>query len=380
MGQTSIEWTARKRADGTWAPGRTINPIRARNVATGAVGHFCEKVSPACAHCYAEEYNSRTRPVGNGKLIGTGLAYLPIVQVTDQVEPFLDETVMQEPLWRREPTTYFWCSMTDLFLRHHPDEWILKCLAIMGVARHHFHIVLTKRAERMAGLLSSCGIEDLNAKVVEMDDHERSVNFTKSRRMPPWFNWDMPPILRTWPLRNVAVGVTAEDQQRADERLPWLAKTPAAVRFVSYEPALGPVDWKLDDIGHRDAEGRMIDGIIGGGESNKELRKGRPGHPDWFEWAAEQCDEAGVAYFHKQWGNWGPTPRKEGDRRGGIVVGEDGTVFQQGDLAPDGPRYAEALRRRDELGNLHTMFPAGPQYHRLLDGAERNDLPWGNLS
>jgi protein gp37 len=98
-----------------------------------------------------------------------------------------------------------------------------------------------------------------------------------------------------WPLSNVWLGVTAEDQRRADERIPILVDLPAAVHYVSYEPACSAIDFTpwLARLGW----------LIAGGESGPGAS---PSHPDWFRSARDQCTEAGVAFFFKQWGEWAP--------------------------------------------------------------------------
>src|SRR5688572_12765248 len=135
MTVTSIEWTD-----------RSVNPIRARNKDTGAIGHFCEKVSPGCAHCYAASWNLRVRPSGK-YLIGTGLDFVPANR--ENVEIFLDDSKLREVLRQKAPTKYFWCDMTDLFGEWVPVEYIDRCFAVMALTPHHTHQVLTKRADRM---------------------------------------------------------------------------------------------------------------------------------------------------------------------------------------------------------------------------------------
>jgi protein gp37 len=142
MSKTLIEW-----AD------HTINPIRARNLETGAVGHFCEKVSPECANCYASDWNERVRPQASGKLIGTGLSFLPVNRA--KVETFLDRSKLEEVLRRKKPTRYFWCDMTDLFGEWVPDAMIDACFAVMALTPHHTHMVLTKRADRMRAYMAA---------------------------------------------------------------------------------------------------------------------------------------------------------------------------------------------------------------------------------
>src|ERR1051325_7341422 len=141
MGDTNIEWT--RNADGT--AGKTWNPIRARNVPTGKVGWFCEHVSEGCRNCYAERMNRNT-------YFGNGLDYKPAV--LDQVELYLDEKILEQPLHWRNPTNVFPCSMTDLFGRWVKDEWLDAIFSVMYRADRHTFQTLTKRADRQLDYVS----------------------------------------------------------------------------------------------------------------------------------------------------------------------------------------------------------------------------------
>ena len=270
MGKTPIEWTE-----------HTVNPIRARNRATGKVGHFCEKISPGCAHCYASEWNENR--------LGTGLPFLPVWRPS--VELFLDEAKLQEVLRRKRPTTYFWCDMTDLFYAGHPDEWIDRCFATMALTPQHTHQVLTKRADRMREYLT----EEAGARVWGLAGRS-SVEMFRSE---------------PWPLPNVWLGVSVEDQQRADERIPHLLQTPAAVRFLSCEPLLSGINLKLHSVlfGNRGGPGNIngenvtfpgIDWVIIGGESGPGAR---PCNVAWVRSLVAHCATAGVPCFVKQLGS-----------------------------------------------------------------------------
>lgn len=275
MGQTTIEWT--RGDDGS--PGHTVNPIRARNRETGSVGHFCEKVSPGCAHCYASQFNLRVRPQKNGA-IGTGLDFLPINR--ERVELFLDEAKLKDVLRRQKPTRYFWCDMTDLFGDFVPDEMVDRCFATMALTSRHTHQVLTKRPERMLAYMRG-----LSRGYGRLDYAARSLGWTlKFNELP----------LVPWPIPSVWLGVSAEDQKRWDERSAFLRETPAVVRFCSFEPLLSAIELPTD-------AGDWLHWGIVGGESGHGAR---PMHPDWARSLRDQCQAAGVAYFFKQWGEWGP--------------------------------------------------------------------------
>ena len=279
MSKTSIEWTQ-----------HTINPIRARNKATGKVGHFCVKVSPGCANCYASTWNEER--------FGTGLPFID--QYRDSVELFLDESKLQEVLRRKKPTTYFWCDMTDMFYEGHPEEWIDKCFAAMALTPWHTHQVLTKRTERMATYLGSGPLHNsLELAADQLCPGQGQPCFGGKHMLP------------SMPFKNVWLGVSVENQQRADERIPHLLNTPAAVRFLSCEPLLGHVDLDAMEVGcgwrplwcSCSAPGcnhTKVDWVIIGGESGDYAR---PCHIENVRSLVQQCKAAGVACFVKQLGS-----------------------------------------------------------------------------
>ncbi len=244
MAETSIAWTD-----------RTLNPIRARNRATGKEGHFCEKISPGCAHCYAAELNVQQR------FLGTGLDFIP--QNRDKVEVFLDLKRMEELQKRRKPTRYFLCDMTDLFGEWVPDGWLCQLYKLMGAASHHTFQLLTKRASRMQHFLR----EQTNAHAIRMLDE--------------------PGFCVTWPYPNVWHGVSVENRATL-HRIDSLRETPAAIRFLSLEPL-------LEDLGPLDLAG--IHWVIVGGESGKSRR---PSEVAWYTSIRDQCAAAGVQFFCKQ--------------------------------------------------------------------------------
>lgn len=304
MGDTSIEWTD-----------HSINPIRARlrdaahaGLTKGGygagVGHYCEKISPGCALCYASTSQARFgMPAFPGvQKVAPSAAEvgLATVAVNEKVEVFFDDSRVQEVLSRKKPTKYFWCDQTDLFGRWVPDDWIDRCFAVMALTPWHTHQVLTKRAERMAGYCSS---------LVEAS-RLRNQNHLAAREHFDFLLHGMP--------KNVWLGVSVEDQPRADERIPHLLKCPATVRFLSVEPLLGAVD--LANVRHSDGEhvtdalnGETvylpstcidqavgIDWVIVGGESGP---RARPCDLKWIHDIVMQCGDAGVPVFVKQVGS-----------------------------------------------------------------------------
>lgn len=301
-----IEWT-----DATW------NPI------TG-----CSVVSPGCTNCYAM------------KLAGTRLKHHPsragLTRVTKagpvwngQVR--LNSEWLEQPLrWRRQ-RRIFVCAHSDLFHEDVPDAWIDQVFAVMAMAREHTFQVLTKRSARMLDYLSADDVAQrwayasVDAKLAD-----------ELIRIP------------SMPLKNVWLGVSAEDQPRFDERVVHLRKTPAAIRFVSFEPLLGPIKAKGGlmgfglgtpadcTCGHGHGFTRCPNygrvslachhrGCACGGFTRKPGSGGihwaivggengdRPTHPDWVRGLRDDCAAAGTAFFFKQWGTHAWAERVAGD-------------------------------------------------------------------
>ncbi len=214
------------------------------------------------------------------------------------------------PLRRRKPTTYFVNSMSDLFHDDVPDVFIADVFAVMAIAERHTFQILTKRPGRMASIVRSRRFYELVTNAVVQ---------SKNR------------LLGEWPVSNVWLGTSVENQKWADVRIPKLLQTPAAVRFLSCEPLLGPLDL-AEFVGHRGrcAERKYQSAqagdrwtcdcpveprwVIVGGESGPGAR---PMNPDWARSLRDQCVAAGVSFFFKGWGEWTP-----------------GRGFDAGDLAP----------------------------------------------
>lgn len=278
--KSSIEWT-----DATWTP------IRVRSAAGERVGWGCEKVSDGCKNCYAETLNKR---------LGTGLPYAVGAVTKAGGEYFLDEKMLTAPLRWRKPRRVFVCSMTDLFGEWVPDEWIDRMFAVMALTPQHTYQVLTKRPERMREYISGddWGYE---SRADAIGEAMEAMSGRPVSGDPSDDSYDALP----WPLPNVWLGTSVEDQPAADKRIPELLATPAAVRFVSYEPALGPVDfatykvetglWKFDKW----AIPAGLHWVIVGGESGPAAR---PFDIAWARRAVAQCKAAGVACFVKQLG------------------------------------------------------------------------------
>lgn len=225
----------------------------------------CTNISPGCDNCYAEKITNRFKRH-------------PWGQVT------LHEDRLRQPEKWKTPRKVFLCSMGDLFHSDVPFDFIEQVFITMLNAHRHTFQVLTKRPGRMAWWINNYWIPTF-AQV--------------SKRLPP----------------NIWVGTSVESQKYAP-RLDLLAKIPAQVRFVSYEPALGPVDfrkwlvlahpdwWKeSDERIVSDGPRAAVDWVIAGGESGPGAR---PAHPDWFRSVHDQCQVVGVPFFFKQWGAHAP--------------------------------------------------------------------------
>lgn len=273
--KTGIEWT-----DATW------NPV------TG-----CDKVSPGCDHCYAETFAERWRGT-RGHYFETGF----------DVQPRPDKLAL--PLRWTKPRKVFVNSMSDLFHDRVPDEYIARVFAVMALAEQHTFQLLTKRHGRMKSLLRGRPFQQQVWEAWSTLDTPKGCPTLEYAEYPDW------------PLPNVWLGVSAEDQKRADLRIPALLDTPAAVRFVSAEPLLGPIDmigggrYWLPDFG-----GPHLNWVIAGGESGPGAR---PMHPDWARSLRDQCVAAGVPFLFKQWGEWAPVDRDEITGRPTVTLAPDG--------------------------------------------------------
>jgi len=287
---TKIEWT-----DATW------NPI------TG-----CSVVSPGCTNCYAMRL-AGTRMKHHESRIG-----LTDVSKTGPVwngQVRFNEQWLDQPLRWKKPRMIFVCAHGDLFHENIPDEWIDQVFAVMALCPQHVFQVLTKRADRMREYLSDPEIGQ--QWWLRADDLACTLDLPETHHGMPYLSRGAAVAPSVMP--NVWLGVSAEDQQRADERIPLLLQTPAAVRWVSAEPLLGPINFRWQPYAHQATgesyraylhrEGSVdqyeslkgISWIVAGGESGPGSR---PAHPAWFRSLRDQCAAAGVPYFFKQWGDW----------------------------------------------------------------------------
>jgi protein gp37 len=296
MAATSkIEWT-----DATWNP-----------------WHGCHKVSAGCKNCYMFR---EKRQYGQD----------PDVVVRSK-------TKFYDPLKWPDSRLIFTCSWSDFFIEE-ADEWRDEAFAIMALTPHHTYQVLTKRPERMKEYLKKfeaqgSHLDALHCWASEMANRLCDQGWRQFVREGDELNSDhvyeelLSAFNNTGLLENVWLGVSVEDQKTADERIPILLETPAAIRWLSVEPLLGPINLQRigDDgvefiqslspmgwteliahqaeTGHDNCESSSIDWVVVGGESG---HTSRPMHPEWVRSLRDQCVSAKVPFFFKQWGEWEP--------------------------------------------------------------------------
>lgn len=317
---SKIEWT-----DATW------NPI------TG-----CSIASPACAHCYAMRLagtrmrhhwsrqgltqDSKAGPVWNGQVR-------------------FNEEWLAEPLRWQRPRRIFVCAHGDLFHEAVPDEWIDRVFAVMALAPQHTFQVLTKRAERMHRYMT----DPATPARIDRAMNEIAPAHWCARELEDYGGWPLPAV---W------LGVSAEDQPRADERRAPLAALAACgwITFVSYEPALGLVDW---------TGWEFLALLISGGESGPQAR---PSHADWYRAARDFCLPRRIAYFHKQNGEW--TSGENVQQRTGVVAAawfDDGRwIFGRENLANEDGHI-------DDEPDVYRVGKRAAG--RLLDGVVHDGMP-----
>jgi protein gp37 len=330
-GLSNIEWT-----DATW------NPV------TG-----CTKVSQGCKNCYAEALFSRPYP---------GRKFTDVRIHPERLDWPLRWGGSPQAKAEGRPSRIFVNSMSDLFHENVEPAFIDKAFAVMALADQHMFQILTKRPERMEAYFNGVRREGMpeymsaEARIARVAETLADMRGEKTESA----NWEM---FLEQPYHNVWIGVSVEDQKTANERIPLLLQTPAAVRWVSYEPALGPLDLHTIPDGHGGyydlaySEGpghfsgmgmrigdAKLDWIVAGGESGP---RARPPHPDWFRSCRDQCQAAGVPFFFKQWGAYLP-------------AGQDG---------------AKIGRHQEINSGDIPIFIGKKKAGALLDGREWKDFP-----
>jgi protein gp37 len=313
---TKIQWT-----DETW------NCVRG-----------CSRVSAGCGDstgggCYAERQAYR--------FSGPGMPYEDLVKMTTKGPRWTGKVVLvedklNEPLHWKKPRRIFVNSMSDLFHESLSFGDIFRVVLVMQQAPQHVFQVLTKRPARMKEFFEWMAIWG-EATALAMNVRE-------------YYEWPYP---NTW------LGTSVEDQKTADERIPLLMEVPAAVRWISAEPLLGPID--LESVPTMEGS---IDWVVVGGESGAGAR---PMHPDWARSLRDQCVAAGVPFFFKQWGEWARTKgltQEQRDKARPVVIFPDGHTEET-------LRHGAGRNERAAISWRVGKKAAG----RLLDGREWNEFP-----
>lgn len=367
--KTGIEWT-----DATW------NPVAG-----------CSLVSPGCTNCYAmkhanrlldrpgSHYEGTTQKNDKGAVTWTGkIARAP-------------GNIFEKPLAWKRPRMVFVNSMSDLFHEDVPYDWAEEIFAIMALCPHHTFQVLTKRPDCMQEFLSS---RHTPARITaQMFTIAKRHGIDMPSAWPELYDADGY-ATRTvrLPLPNVWIGTSVEDQRRAQDRIRPLLRTPAAVRFLSLEPLLGPVELNalsrtaikdpgkasriyetcLYTIADRPVilpahDSAKIDWVIVGGESGP---KARPMHPDWVRNIRDNCKAAGTAFFFKQWGSHAPLDRDDIDDlpENAFVMCLDGHINDVHD----------PINTMDEFMHGTFMVPMDKKKAgNMLDGQTWTQMPTG---
>lgn len=337
---TKIEWTDQ---------GETWNPIAG-----------CSKISDGCKNCYAIKDAVRLSGNPNPKIAdkyrGTTKTDNGKMNWTGQINLASDDVLTQPIRWTR-PRKIFVNSMSDLFHENVPDEWIDKIFAVMALSPQHIFQILTKRPERMRSYL--LGRSEISMKWF----HKAKWIYQEIMvdENPERFFWDYSTGRHIFPLPNVWLGVSVENQQTADERIPLLLETPAAIRFLSCEPLLGEIDFKRQCPVSCDGEcgqtspykllgntelDSTVDWVIVGGESGQNAR---PCNIDWIRSIVQQCKEADVPVFVKQLGS-GRSEYSGAARiqpTGNIKDGQQGAFVYKHKKGGDISEFPEDLRVRE---------------------------------
>jgi protein gp37 len=299
--QSKIEWT-----DATW------NPV------TG-----CTKVSLGCKHCYAEREWPRLT-----KLV-------PAYAGRDFADVRTHVDRLEQPLRWRKPRRVFVNSMSDLFHDSVDQRFIADVFGIMAACPQHTFQILTKRPARALELLGQGCMGRFQ------DDVEECLALYSASPL-------------AWPLPNVWLGVSAENQETYDDRVELLRQTPAAVRWVSIEPIIGQIDARFTNglVHGCDAADYRLDWVVVGGESGPNAR---PVHPQWARSLRDQCAAGGVPFLFKQWGEHLPAGQVDGN-------GDEWT--------PVGSRQKAVVNVDDGFRRIGKKL-AG----RLLDGVQHDEYP-----
>lgn len=341
----------------------------------------CTKVSPGCAHCYADTLAHRwgkeiwgpgkqredhragatklamrlARAAAAGRFRQCSVCGKREIRKGDGIGLVCcsnpDCTALPETESDPVRPRVFSASMADWLDDEVPIEWLVDLLRLIHRTKPYIDwLLLSKRPQNW---LSRC---------------EAACDYMDAQKMN--YGW-----IEAWVARrdsffagpqNVWIGTTVEDQQRADERIPRLLSIPAKVRFLSCEPLLGPVDVRFgfDHLVHPDRP--TIHWVIAGGESGPGAR---PMHPDWARSLRDQCQAAGVPFLFKQWGEWAPAATTIKDRS--HLLQRDGKWTDYSDCF----HMPHQIRAMEADGVAHLERHGKALAGRILDGREWNEFP-----
>jgi len=318
VAETSIEWTATTAQDGTVHGGYSFNAwVGCQKISVGPQG--------ACENCYAESWAKRTGQVHlwQGERRRTTADY------------------WKQPIkWNAKSAKLgvrlkvFCCSLADVFDNEVPQHWRTALFALIHDTPNLDWLLLTKRIGNAARMLA--------------EDVPEGIDISG----------------RVW------LGATIANQAEADRDIPKLLATPARLRFLSCEPLLGPIDLTQHFWGTHQPGG--ISWLIAGGESGS---KARPSHPDWFRSLRDQCADAGVAYHHKQHGEWIEAHERTGELCSDEAEYEQMAAECDGFISLDG-RFVRSLDDAHEETRYRGMKRVGKKAAgRTLDGKVWDEFP-----
>lgn len=333
MSKSKIEWT-----EFSW------------NVTTG-----CTRVSSGCNSCYAAAMTKRLANIEATKEKYSGLINEGKNHFNGKIKLHPEE--LEKPLHWQKPRMVFVNSMSDLFHPDVPFDFVDQVFAVMALAKEHTFQVLTKRPDRMEEYLND---PNRDLRIIGEVDAIKPDEIHEGG----WL---------TYPLPNVIGMTSVEDQERANERIPHLLRCELAHRGLSCEPLLGPVDLTnipVDGGNVCSLRGAKpayspIDWVIVGGESGPNAR---PMHPAWARSLRDQCQEAGVSFFFKQWGAWAPYLENDWHYNEDVhamcsICGDWDNDFDERFCDCDTTRYSTIMKASKKKAG------------RLLDCREWNQMP-----
>lgn len=300
MNKTSIEWCD-----------YTVNPIRFKPFGSERTVTMCQRKSTGCEACYAETITRRFWPKdANSPFKGY------TAQGVASGEVVLEEKHLLSVLKHKKPCKIFWGDMTDLFGDWVPFEMLDKCFTVCALTPHITHMFLTKRPEIMLKYMKEMREEGWTSGYV-------ALGFGRPARFLPFAFKELPLnnyAHMPWPLPNVWVGTSCENQKYADERIPIICQVPAKIHFISAEPLIGEIDLEWPKTIYPDGPPMCCSGrdcgchgmptdpplcyglqlVIAGGESGP---KARPMEPQWMRRLRDQCKRWRIAFFAKQMGS-----------------------------------------------------------------------------